>query len=329
MPRAFLYSLAGVNTALALAGSVYAARRGVPGAVAAPVVAAFLLQISLYLAAGIPAARRWIEDRLRPSRLALLVLAWAVTPYLVYSVPTGVFRVPALVALVGIAAGPALVFVACPARGRGLTWHDVLVLGTIAAAELTKVFRGIYVSPIEDLRVDILGRIMILGVGAMAYLSLRRLEGCAYRLGASWAEIREGVRQYCWFLPLGVGLGLAIGFAGFRPARVDWWIWPLLAVGTFLGIYLAVALFEELFLRGVLQNALTHTLGNPLTAQAVVSVLSGLAHLPFRDFPNWRFALLATLAHWFYGQAWRRGGIVAASVAHALVVTTWRLLFTG
>jgi hypothetical protein len=293
------------------------------------VAAAFLLQLSFYLAAGVPAARRWLEQRLRPGQLGALLVAAAVAPYLVYSVPTGLFQFPALAKLAAIAAVPGLLFVFFPVRRPGLSWQDLVVVATVAGVELSKVFRTIYASPLDGVRLDILGRFLILTVGVVAYLSLRRLPGCEFRLAATWADWKAGVREFALFLPLGVAVGLALRFMGYRTPAVEWWLLPIVAVGTFVGIYLAVALFEELFLRGVLQNLTTRSFGYPLAVQAVVSLLSGLAHLPFREFPNWRFALLAALAHWFYGQAWRRGGLGAASIAHALVVTVWRLWFFG
>jgi hypothetical protein len=329
MPRGFLYTLAAVNVSLAVAGAVYAGRLGLPASVAAPVVAAFLLQISFYLLAGIPAARRWLEERLRPGWLGVLLVAVALAPYLVYSLPTGVFAWTGVTKLAAIAAVPGLLFVVFPARRSGLSWQDLLVVAMIGTVELGKVFRSIYLSPVEGVRLDILGRFMILGVGAVAYFSLRRLQGCDFRLATTWEDWKAGVREFALFLPVGVAAGLAVRFASYRPVLVEWWMLPIVAAGTFLGIYLAVALFEELFLRGVLQNLTTRSFGHPVAVQAVVSVVSGLAHLPFREFPNWRFALLATLAHWFYGQAWRRAGLGAAGVTHALVVTVWRLWFSG
>jgi membrane protease YdiL (CAAX protease family) len=57
-------------------------------------------------------------------------------------------------------------------------------------------------------------------------------------------------------------------------------------------------------------------------------VLFGLAHLGFRQFPNWRFAVVAGVAGVFYGLAYRRGGgIRSAMVAHAFTVTAWKTLF--
>ncbi len=328
MPRAFVWTLAGLNAALALAGAAYAARLGVPGSVAAPVVAAFLLQISFYLAPGFPEVRAWLERRLRPAQLGAMLFAAAMVPYFAYSVPTGVFRWGAALHLAAIAGVLAFLFVLCPTRKPGLAWQDVVAVGTVAAAELGDWFRAIYLSPIEGVRIHILGRFMVIGVGAMACLSLRRIEGAGYQLAATWRDWKAGVQQFLWFAPAGVLLGAGTRFATYRPPSAEWWMVPLLALGTFAGVYLAVALFEELFFRGVLQNLLSRSLGHPLAAQALASALFGLVHLSFRSFPNWRFAVMGALAGWFYGQAWRRSGSVAASsITHALVVTIWKIWF--
>jgi uncharacterized protein len=51
-------------------------------------------------------------------------------------------------------------------------------------------------------------------------------------------------------------------------------------------------------------------------------------HLPFGTFPNWRFALIAAIAGWFYGRAYlKTGSIRAAMVAHALTNVTWKTFF--
>ena len=61
---------------------------------------------------------------------------------------------------------------------------------------------------------------------------------------------------------------------------------------------------------------------------AVTSVLFGLAHLPFGQFPNWKMALMAAIAGLFYGWAYQRAGSVrAAAVTHALVVASWKVFF--
>ena len=330
MPRAFWLTLLGVNASGAVAGAIYALREDVPARAAAPIVAAFLLHISFYLVPGFPEVRRKLEDRFPPVRLAALILAASLAPYLLYSLLTGVFRLAALLELAVICAIPAFVFVLWPTRHPGLTWQDLVAGGTIAAAVLGRAFPRIYLSPVEGLRVDSMGRFMILALGATAFLSLRRLEGSGFQFRVSAEDWKAGLRQFGWFLPVGAALGWATGFAAWRPAPVAAWAYPFLVLGTFLGIYAVVALFEELFFRGVLQNLAAVSLGSAAAAQVVAAIAFGLSHLTFRDFPNWRFALVSAVAGWFYGRAYReRRSVVASSIVHGLVVTTWRVLFSG
>jgi membrane protease YdiL (CAAX protease family) len=49
----------------------------------------------------------------------------------------------------------------------------------------------------------------------------------------------------------------------------------------------------------------------------------------YRAFPNWRFAVLATIAGLFYGLAFRQARSIRASmVTHALTVTALRLFYS-
>jgi membrane protease YdiL (CAAX protease family) len=90
-----------------------------------------------------------------------------------------------------------------------------------------------------------------------------------------------------------------------------------------------VALGEEFFFRGLLQQWLTKWTASPMAGVIAASILFGSVHLFYRQFPNWRFATLASLAGLFYGAAFNRAKSIKASmVAHALVVTTWRIFFS-
>ena len=81
--------------------------------------------------------------------------------------------------------------------------------------------------------------------------------------------------------------------------------------------------------RGLLQNSLSRTLSSENGGWIVASIIFGLAHINNNGvFPNWRYALLATIAGIFYGNTWRKtGSIFPAAIVHALVDTTWHLLF--
>jgi uncharacterized protein len=101
----------------------------------------------------------------------------------------------------------------------------------------------------------------------------------------------------------------------------------LQALGVFLGVLWFVALSEEFFFRGLLQQWLERWTGNASAALIAASVIFGSAHLGFhRIFPNWRWAIVAGILGVFLGLAWRKARSVQASmVTHALIVTVWKV----
>src|SRR5260370_1330952 len=99
---------------------------------------------------------------------------------------------------------------------------------------------------------------------------------------------------------------------------------------AFLGLLWVVGISEEFFFRGFLQRLLARGFHSEVLGLIVASIIFGLAHLPFRQFPNWRFAIVAGAAGIFYGLAFLKAKSVRASmVTHALLVTTWRVFFAG
>jgi membrane protease YdiL (CAAX protease family) len=128
-------------------------------------------------------------------------------------------------------------------------------------------------------------------------------------------------------------LWLRVGFY-FNILRIQFpklstWVIPFAAVGTFVGVYLFLALLEEFMFRGVLQQVLIQGLGSKWTGLILASLCFGSVHLPFREFPNWRFALLSTVAGVFYGLAYEKANSLrAAMITHSLVVTLWTIVFS-
>jgi membrane protease YdiL (CAAX protease family) len=87
-----------------------------------------------------------------------------------------------------------------------------------------------------------------------------------------------------------------------------------------------VALGEEFFFRGLLQQWVSKWLSSDWAGLVIASILFGSVHLAFRAFPNWRFAAVAAVAGVFYGLAFRRAKSIRASmVTHALAATTWKV----
>jgi len=159
-------------------------------------------------------------------------------------------------------------------------------------------------------------------LGITLFLIVRREDGTGFGFWPEHREWRIGLQHYAMFLPLGAVLIYLLDFARFAPATGAWWQAPAM----FFAFLWVVALGEEFFFRGLLQRWLSEAVGQ-WPALVAASLAFGAVHLPFREFPNWKFATLATVAGFFYGRAFQRGGgIRAAMVTHALVVTTWRTL---
>ena len=140
-------------------------------------------------------------------------------------------------------------------------------------------------------------------------------------------EIKEALiagRMQAGFLvaPMAIALGLAMGFLHLHT------VWPRLSAPVlgYLFTFLFIAVPEELFFRGWLQNLLERRLGRT-PALLVTAVLFGLSHFNKRAAHfNWRYVVLAVLAGIFYGRAWRRDRRVGASaITHACVDTVWSL----
>jgi membrane protease YdiL (CAAX protease family) len=111
------------------------------------------------------------------------------------------------------------------------------------------------------------------------------------------------------------------GAVAFTGLRVGAGRLLLTSAGTFLGVYLVVALSEEMFFRAMLQQWIKP--GGIVLA----SLAFGAVHLGFRDFPNYAFAATAAAGGLLYGFVYSRGGLRSAMVCHALTVTLWRALF--
>jgi membrane protease YdiL (CAAX protease family) len=303
------------------AGLLYIYSLSIPAALGVPLLAAALVEAALYLATVTESARKRVERYARP--LPLWMAASGVAPYLLCTVPLGRFSWAHFAVVAGLAALVSFWYVVAP------VWRptDVLFVCVVAAGLLLKPFNGVYPEPRPQLEMSILGRLMWARLAMMAVLSVAKMPVKGFGPWPTRNEWIAGARNFALFLPLGVAVGWISGFASFRPHPADW-RFPLVAVGTFAGMLLVVALTEEFFVRGLLQEWATRWFRSETLALIAVAVIFGLVHLPFRGFPNWTFASLAALAGLFYGRAYIEGrGVRAAMVTHALVNTVWRVLF--
>jgi len=162
-------------------------------------------------------------------------------------------------------------------------------------------------------------------VGLSIVLLYRPTPGFGYRLRLPPRHAGIAIAAFAAFGVLAIPLGWAVGFLaaglGVRSA------WESLAGAGV--IFFAIALPEELAFRGLLQQGLDQLAG-ARAGWLSASVIFGLFHLGHPSTPNWRYALLASLAGLAYGHVYQRTrSITASALTHALVDWTWFALLAG
>jgi membrane protease YdiL (CAAX protease family) len=173
---------------------------------------------------------------------------------------------------------------------------------------------------------SIFNKVLLLDAGIYAFIAIRNLEGVGFDLRLKLRDLLIGLREFAFFFPFALGLGLALGFLHVHPFGSA--LFPLLLkfAGAWVFTFFFIAVPEELFFRGWLQNLLERRIG-PGRALVVTAILFGISHFNKRAvFFNWRYVLLAAIAGIFYGRAWRSNRrIAASSVTHATVDSVWSL----
>jgi membrane protease YdiL (CAAX protease family) len=198
-------------------------------------------------------------------------------------------------------------------------WRDALILLSLGLAVDLRWFDAAWPAGLRGL-----GNLLLLDAGLYGFLGIRRLSGTGFDFHFHWSDWKTGLRELVFFAPVVIALGLALEFIhphkNFPPvgrALISW-----------VGIFVFVALLEELFFRAWVQNLLERRVGRR-AALLIASMLFGLSHFNKRSAHfNWRYVLLATIAGIFYGRAWREQRRVPASaITHTFVDWLWYLWF--
>jgi membrane protease YdiL (CAAX protease family) len=170
-----------------------------------------------------------------------------------------------------------------------------------------------------------LAHTMVYGIGLTLALILLRvfrgLEGMKYNLPRQW---RDALYVLAGFVAAGViliPLGRALTFLAPLHAPV------FSAAGLlirFLGIWAGTALPEEILFRALIQNWIMQRFGANDRSLFAAAVIFGCSHLNNGPgpLPNWRYAILATIAGYLYGKVFQKASSITASATlHALVNT--------
>jgi uncharacterized protein len=198
-------------------------------------------------------------------------------------------------------------------------WRDFAVLAVLG---IVVEFR--WLEPVWPAHLRSLNRLLLLDTGLYGFLVIRQLTGVGFNFVPRLRDLKFGLRELCFYAPVAIPLGLGLKFLHAHAV--------LPSLGRFLlswiTIFAFVAILEETYFRGWIQNLLERRIGRTWSL-IVTAVLFGLSHFnKGATHFNWRYVLLATFAGIFYGRAWREDHrLVASCITHASVDTIWLIWF--
>ena len=278
-------------------------------------ILAAILTLIPFLAAAFFANKLASLTPISSTPIRLLRPAILCIPYILVTTSAGTFswRWLALYALLPVAIATLL----HQARIADTHHRGNLILATLGLAVDLRWFE-----PAWPPHLAIFNKIILLDAGIYGFLFIRQLDGVGFDLRLRACDFAIGLREFAIYAPIAIALGLALGFLHLHAA------WPRLLQFAIAPIFtfFFVAVPEELFFRGWLQNLLERRIGQT-PALILTAILFGLSHFNKRAAHfNWRYVLLAAIAGIFYGRAWRQQRRVAASaITHTAVDTLWSL----
>ena len=251
------------------------------------------------------------------------VAASLAIPYFVLTLPRRTFHWELALVLIAI---PLLVTLVLHTWPRPANWADLAVLATIGLAiDLGLLSHGrLFGLPDSALWPGGLGgfpKMMMANVALYGYLVIKPIDGVGYHLAPRFDDWKIGLREFLYYAPIVLTLGILLGFIHWQGLLAKPQQFPAAWIFTFI----FVALPEELFFRGLVQNLLErHT--NRGRALLLASVLFGLSHFNKGAGFNWHYVILATIAGIFYGRAWRaQRRLFASSITHTTVDAVWSI----
>jgi uncharacterized protein len=284
----------------------------------APAVVAALLTLLPFLVAAFWPVSVQAVQRL-PLVIRLTLPAVLCVPYLMVAVSYGQFRWSwfALYLLLPVAISWLLYRASVADPAQHGDWRDFLILAVLGLSVDLRWFE-----PAWPPHLAVFNKMLLVDAGIYGFLAIRRLEGVGFDLRLRPADLRIGGRELVFYTPIAIALGLLLGFLHLHayiptvPHVVLGWVFT----------FFFIAVPEELFFRGWMQNLLERRLGQRW-ALLTTAALFGLSHFNKRaEHFNWRYVVLAALAGIFYGRAWRQERRVGASaITHASVDTLWSL----
>jgi membrane protease YdiL (CAAX protease family) len=259
---------------------------------------------------------KWLRDKLRSAIAKTLAPLTLTIAYLVFALPQGQFRWSMFLGLSAVICAITLLMFHAASDKPG--WQDWVVLAILGISVDLHFFDRAW--PVAGLTG--MPKLLFVDAGLYGYLVIRQLKGIGFDFHPHWSDIAIGLREFLFYTPIALAVGFALDFLHFHKTPGN----PLAFAAGWLFTLFFVAMPEELFFRGLMQNMLESRIGRN-RALVLTSLLFGLAHFNKRTaYFNWRYVILAAIAGVFYGRAWlARKRLLASSITHATVDTVWSI----
>lgn len=296
-----------------------------------PIIMGFM---GIALSLGVGISQRWWQQLVSDRPICVWIVPAALWGlYELFAIPTGQFELKACMVLGLYVTLP--VFLATLKRN----WADWLIVVVVALPLIYKDWLQLARIPAEK---GVNPReICSITIFLWSMLIVRQLPGLDFRLWLPRSEIKFGVKMLGVAMLILLPPGVLFHFLTWNPFQLQvslyhttsFWVTAGVHLLLPVGMYLAVAIPEELVFRGTLQNLLAQSTKRPWLALVIVSLIFGALHLPSdvsgrSVFYSYGYGLMSCVAGGIYGWTYmKRGSILAACVVHALVDTMWLTLF--
>jgi membrane protease YdiL (CAAX protease family) len=236
------------------------------------------------------------------AELALIVLSYTAAPALcAFLAGPGPAKTPALLDFAAIL----------------LLWLPIEFAGGVA---------GLIPRPAQGFLHTVAYGIAIL-LGLVLFLGYRAFGGMKYNMPRSGRDLWLPLAAFALSAPVLAAVGIAIGFIPAPHLPVQSAGRMAAAVGI---IFAGTALPEEILFRALIQNLMMQRFGAGERTLIAGSIIFGCAHLDNgpQAVPNWRYAIVATIAGYAYGKVFQKASTVTSSaLLHMLVDWTKHFWF--
>jgi membrane protease YdiL (CAAX protease family) len=288
-------------------------------------IPALLLCVILALLA--PPVRRWagraagVHYRRERVFIAPLVLS-AIFSLLLWS--HGIYSAAPVVLILAYTLTPTAI--AYAQRTKPVTWMDFAIMLLLWLPLEFTVGERFIPRPLQGLVHSVAYGIAIL-LALWLFLIVRELPGMKYNLPRA-RDLLTPLIGYVLAAPVLIVVGLWLSFI--QPFHIPPHLTAGFVLTRFLPILAATAFPEEILFRALIQNSIMQKLGFTNGPLLLAAVIFGCAHLNNGSgpLPNWRYAIMATIAGFAYGKVFQKSSSVFSSAAlHALINTSKHVFF--